>query len=163
MTMDTIDRTSQNDTTIERGTRRPAVLAWMRLARVYQKIDRATADHLRAHELSVAQFDVLAQVGAREGLTQKELAAALLVTKGNVCQLLDKMEARGLVERRPARTGRGNHLYLTGEGRRLSSTAVPAQEDLIADRFTALSTAEHQQLLTLLRKLDQSLDHPEEE
>jgi DNA-binding MarR family transcriptional regulator len=161
--MDTLERTSRNDTTFERGTRRPAVLAWMRLARVYQKVDRATANHLRAHDLSVAQFDVLAQVGAREGLTQKELAEALLVTKGNVCQLLDKMEARGLVERRHARTGRGNHLYLTDEGRRLSSTAVPAQEDLIADRFAALSTTELQQLLTLLRKLDQSLDHPEEE
>jgi DNA-binding MarR family transcriptional regulator len=68
-----------------------------------------------------------------------------------------------LVERRPARTGRGNHLFLTDEGRRLSCTTVPAQEDLIADRFAALSTTENQQLLTLLRKLDQSLDHPEEE
>jgi DNA-binding MarR family transcriptional regulator len=134
----------------------------MRLARVYHKIDRATADHLRAHDLSVAQFDVLAQVGAREGITQKELAAALLVTKGNVCQLLDRMEARGLVERRPARTSRGNHLFLTEEGRRLNRTTVPSQEDLVTDRFAALSPAEHQQLLALLRKLDQSLDHPEE-
>jgi DNA-binding MarR family transcriptional regulator len=73
------------------------------------------------------------------------------------------MEARGLVERRPARAGRGNHLFLTAEGRRLCAAAVPAQEDLIADRFAALSPAEQQQLLALLRKLDQSLAHPEEE
>jgi DNA-binding MarR family transcriptional regulator len=139
------------------------VIAWMRLARIYHKIDRATADHLRAHDLSVAQFDVLAQVGAREGITQKELAAALLVTKGNVVQLLDRMEARGLVERRPARTGRGNHLFLTETGHRLSRLAVPSQEDLVAGRFAALSSAEQQQLLALLRKLDQSLDHPEED
>jgi DNA-binding MarR family transcriptional regulator len=135
----------------------------MRLARVYHKIDRATAEHLRAHDLSVAQFDVLAQVGAREGITQKELAAALLVTKGNVCQLLDRMEARGLVERRPARFGRGNHLYLTEAGRGLRNSAVPAQEDLVAGRFAALSPAEQQQLLDLLRKLDRSLDRPTEE
>lgn len=144
------------------GIRRTPVIAWMRLARVYHKVDRATADHLKGYDLSVAQFDALAQIGAAEGITQKELAAALLVTKGNVCQILDRMEARGLVERRPARVGRGNHLYLTEEGRRLNLIAVPAQEDLIANQFNALTSAERQQLLTLLRKLDQSLVHPEE-
>jgi len=144
------------------GTRRTPVIAWMRLARVYHKVDRATAEHLRAFELSVAQFDALAQIGAAEGLTQKELAAALLVTKGNVVQMLDRMEGRGLVQRRPARTGRGNHLYLTEEGRRLNLLAVPAQEDLVANQFNVLSPVERQQLLNLLRKLDQSLSHPEE-
>ena len=153
--------------TVERSSaghdpRRSAVLAWMRLARIYQKIDRATADHLRADDLSVAQFDVLARVGAREGLSQTELAHALLVTKGNVCQLLDRMEARGLIERRPASTGRGNRIYLTEHGRCLNRTAVPAQEALIAARFGGLTPAERSQLHALLRKLDRSLDRPEE-
>src|SRR5215213_9374807 len=84
-----------------------SVVAWMRLARVFKEIDRRTADHLRLYDLSVAQFDVIAQVGAHEGINQQMLADVLLVTKGNVPQLLDKMEARALVERRPARTGRG--------------------------------------------------------
>jgi DNA-binding MarR family transcriptional regulator len=153
---------AERETGTERGDRRPDVLAWLRLARVYHKVDRATADHLRAYDLSVAQFDVLARIAAREGLTQQELAAALLVTKGNVCQLLDRMEARGLVERRQAPVGRGNHLYLTEAGARLSRIAIPAQEDLIARQLVALSPDEHRQLLALLRKLDQSLNHSEE-
>ena len=135
----------------------------MRLARVYHKIDRATAEHLRSHDLSVAQFDVLAQVGVSEGLTQSQLAQALLVTKGNVCQLLDRMEGRGLIERRPARTGRGNRIYLTECGRRLNCSVVPAQEALIAAKFAALSPIERDQMQTLLRKLDRSLDRQEEE
>jgi DNA-binding MarR family transcriptional regulator len=145
------------------GVRRSGVLAWMRLARIYHKVDRATAEHLRAFDLSVAQFDVLAQVGANEGLSQNALAEALLVTKGNVCQLLDRMEARGLIERRPARTGRGNQLYLTEEGSRLNRRAVPAQEDLVARIFSNLSPDEQDQLLGLLRKLDRSLDRTEED
>jgi DNA-binding MarR family transcriptional regulator len=144
------------------GVRRPEVLAWMRLARIYHKVDRATAAHLRAYDLSVAQFDVLTQVGANEGLTQNALAQALLVTKGNVCQLLDRMEARGLIERRPARSGRGNHLYLTEEGSRLNRRTVPAQEDLVAGKFAGLSPDEQDQLLALLRKLDRSLDRTED-
>lgn len=134
---------------------RPAASGWLRLIRVYQKVDRATAEHLRRWGLSVAQFDALARVGASEGMTQQQLADSLLVTKGNVCQLLDRMEGRGWISRRP--DGRTNRLYLTGEGRRLFEEAVPAQEEMVSERFSALSKSEQQQLHALLRKLDRSL------
>jgi DNA-binding MarR family transcriptional regulator len=129
-----------------------AVAAWMRLARVYHKMDRATMERLRPWELSVAQFDVLAQVGAHEGLTQQELAAALLVTKGNICQLLDRLERVGLVRRQ--QEGRANRLYLTEAGRALHDQVVPAQEALVAERLAALTPDEQAALLGLLRKLD---------
>src|SRR2546421_6367670 len=100
----------------------PAVLAWLRLARVFAKVDRASAEHLRPWGLSVAQFDVLAQVGAAEGLSQQQLAARLLVTKGNVTQLLDRLQRDGLIVRR--QEGRANCLFLTDKGRRLFDTVV---------------------------------------
>ena len=123
--------------------------------RVYQKVDRASADHLRGWGLSVAQFDVLARVGSQAGIKQQEVADLLLVTKGNVCQLLDRMEDRGLILRR--REGRANHLFLTEAGRRLYDEAVPAQEAMVSERFSALSNEEQAQLHELLRKLDTSL------
>lgn len=132
-----------------------AVLAWMRLAHVFQKVNRASAAYLRAYGLSVAQFDVLAQVGAAEGITQQELADLLLVTKGNICQLLGRMEQRGLIERR--QEGRANRLYLTDSGRRLADKVVAGQEALIGEQFAALAPAEQRQLLALLRKLDHTL------
>ncbi|MBA3528950.1 MAG: winged helix-turn-helix transcriptional regulator, partial [Propionibacteriaceae bacterium] len=140
------------------GANRAAVVAWMRLARIYTKIDRRTADHLKVYDLSVAQFDVLAQVGAHEGITQRELADVLLVTKGNVTQLLDRMTVRGLVERRPARVGRGNHLFLTPAGWALYRQAVPSQEAMIAACWTALDPAELRTIDRALRTLDRSLD-----
>jgi DNA-binding MarR family transcriptional regulator len=124
--------------------------------RVFQKIDRASGEHLRAWDLSVAQFDVLAHVGASEGMTQQELADSLLVTKGNVCQLLDRMEGRGLILRR--QEGRTNRLFLTEEGRRLFEEVVPAHEAMIAGRFSVLSEKEQAQLYELLRKFDRALD-----
>jgi len=129
-----------------------AVLAWMRLARVYHKVDRASAAHLRRRGLSVAQLDVLARVGARPGMTQGELAEALLVTKGNVCQLLDRMEAEGLLERR--REGRAKRLHLTPRGRALAGEVVPAQERVVDGLFGVLDPAVQRQLLALLRRLD---------
>ena len=130
-------------------------MAWMRLMRVYHKVNRGSAEHLKGWGLSVAQFDVLARVGAEEGIKQQEVADSLLVTKGNVCQLLDKMEGRGLISRR--REGRINRLFLTAEGRRLYGEAVPAQEAMVSERLSVLSATEQAQLHELLRKLDRAL------
>lgn len=132
-----------------------AVPAWLRLARVFQRVDRASVDLLRRWDLSVAQFDVLVQVGLREGLTQQQLADQLLVTKGNVCQLLDRMEERGLLVR--LQEGRANRLYLTDKGHALRSEAMPAQEQLIEDVFAALPRAQQAALLASLRRLDHGL------
>jgi DNA-binding MarR family transcriptional regulator len=129
----------------------------MRLARVYTKIDRRSAEAFRRAGLTTAQFDVLAQVGASEGCSQQELADRLLVTKGNVSQLLDKMQARGWIERRPDERGRGNLLFLTGEGKQLRALALPDQERRLTDLFAGLNTNEREQLGLLLRKLDRSL------
>ncbi len=136
--------------------RSPGVLSWMRLERVFQRVERDWGEHLRGWDLNVAQFDVLAHVGASEGMTQQELADSLLVTKGNVCQLLDRMEGRGWISRR--QEGRANRLFLTGKGRRLFDEVVPRHEALIAGRFSALSLEEQDQLHQLLRKLDKALD-----
>jgi DNA-binding MarR family transcriptional regulator len=145
----------KSDSSHHEELKTPAVLAWLRLARVFQKVDRASAEHLRAWDLSVAQFDVLAQVGADEGITQQELADRLLVTKGNICQLIEKLERRGLIRRR--QEGRANHLFLTEEGRRLSHEVVPAQERMIAAQFGVLALEEQHQLLALLRTLDHTM------
>ncbi|HEY7782176.1 MAG TPA: MarR family transcriptional regulator [Ktedonobacterales bacterium] len=131
------------------------VMTWLRLVRVFQKGEHAAVDHLRHRDLSLAQFDVLAQVGAAEGITQQELADHLLVTKGNVCQLLDRMERAGLVARR--QEGRANRLYLTGTGKSLRADVLPAQEDVIARVFSPLSREEQIQLLALLSKLDRAM------
>lgn len=132
------------------------MLAWLRLARVFQKLDRSSTDQLKGWGLSVAQFDVLAHVGTAEGCTQQQLADQLLVTKGNVTQLLDRLEQRGLISRH--QRGRANCLYLTRDGRKLYDEVVPAHEDFIDEQLSTLSPEEQEQLLGLLRKLDHALE-----
>lgn len=137
------------------------MLAYVRLLRVSQRIERDLATHLRRWGLNNAQFDVLAQVGAAEGLTQQELADHLLVTKGNVAQLVARLEGRGVIERRPQ--GRTNRLYLTAEGHGLFEKAVPEHEALVDEHLSALTRDEQKALHDLLRKLDRSLDPIPEE
>jgi DNA-binding MarR family transcriptional regulator len=144
---------------LPRRLRHPALLAWLRLARVFQKVDTRSARHFRQYDLSVAQFDVLAQIGAAEGLSQQDLAGSLLVTKGNISQLLKRMEQQGYIRR--CHEGRTNCLYLTERGRQVYDQLVPDQETLIVSLFQELSADEQRTLLELLRRLDQSLDEAE--
>ena len=132
-----------------------SLLAWLRLARIYQKIDHASAERLRAWELSVAQFDTLTQIRAAQGLMQQELADRLLVTKGNISQLLDRLAARGLIRRQ--QEGRASRLYLTDEGQRLMDEVVPGQEAFIAEQFRGLGDSECGALLGMLRRIDRAL------
>ncbi|MBE3589429.1 MAG: MarR family transcriptional regulator [Firmicutes bacterium] len=141
-----------------RAARRLGLLLWFRLARAYGQNLRAAAAHLRRWDLTAAQFDVLAQVGAAEGITQGELARRLFVTQGNVAQLVARLEARGLLQRE--REGRVKRLRLTPAGRRLYSEVVPEQERLQAAQFEALSLEERRRLLALLRKLERARRSP---
>ena len=147
------------------GLRRHSVLAWLRLLRVELKVSEVLAEQLKGWGLNNAQFDVLAHVGANEGVMQQELADSLLVTKGNIAQLLDRMQKRGLIERRPE--GRTNRLFLTemgqldGPGPR-RATAVRGQvggavNDLF-DQMANTITPDQAQAATL-EQLEVQLDH----
>ena len=130
---------------------RHAVAAWLRLARFVNAQHSALAARLRAPRLSLAQFDIIAQIGAREGLSQKQLADRLVVTQGNVTQLLQRLEKRRLVLRPP--NGRCNRVQLTMAGQRLRNALVPQQERAITGLFAPLSDTELDALSRLLRKL----------
>jgi DNA-binding MarR family transcriptional regulator len=139
-----------------RGRQRDAAVpAWMRLMRVYQQISRVAGEQVRGAGLSLAQFDALAQIGAAAGRPQQDLADALLVTKGNVTQLLDRMEADGLLVRR--QVGRTKCVSLTPKGQQLRDAVLPQHEAVIAAQLDCLTAEERHQLLRLLGKVDRSL------
>ncbi len=135
-----------------------AVLAWLRLMRVYQRVNAASAGGLRSFGLSVGQFDVLAHLGSRRRTVQQDLARSLLVTKGNVSQLLERMEASGWVGR--CQEGRTKFLDLTPTGMRLYRRAVAWQEALVCRAFGTLSPREQETLAAMLRRVDRGMERP---
>ena len=132
-----------------------SVYLWIRLSRIRRKYEHASSEHLRLWNLSLAQFDVLTTLKASEGMTQLALAQQLVVTQGNITQLLAKLEQRGLLLRQ--QEGRKKCLTLTEQGRQLVDTVIPIHASWNAAQFSGLSSLEQQELLKLLRKLDHSL------
>lgn len=137
---------------------RATVLAWLHLLRIQHKVNRRETAHLAEYNLTLPQFDVLAQLHREEGITQQTLADRLLVTKGNVCGLMDRMVEQGLVERRAdPQDRRAYMLYLTPKGKALIQQILPAQNRLIDEQMGRLSPAKQKQLLDLLGELDRAL------
>ena len=66
------------------------------------RLIRVDADkRARAHGMTRAQWGILIWLERQPGLSQKELAEILEVEPITVARLIDRLEARGMVERRP--------------------------------------------------------------
>jgi DNA-binding MarR family transcriptional regulator len=119
-----------------------------------------TAVHVR-FGLGEGEFDVLATLrrhGAPYELTPGELSERTMVTSGAVSKRVDRLEARGLVERRPSRTdGRSRTVRLTPAGRDLIDEAMTAHTDNESRLLAALDRADHEALGGLLARLAESL------
>ncbi len=128
--------------------------AWIKIGVVYQRTSARLAALLRPLSLTVAQFDALANLYVDDGISQQRLAQRLLVTKGNVSGLTDRLAAGKLVERRAdPDDGRSNLIFLTRSGRRLARKALEVQRGLVDEMMTPLSQQERQTLRNLLARL----------
>ncbi|MEG6573513.1 MarR family transcriptional regulator [Caldibacillus debilis] len=130
---------------------RLGILLWYRLSRFYNRSVRLSNQHLKKWGLTLAQFDCLVHIGTNERICQRDLAEKLLVTKGNIAQILAKMEKAGWIKRE--KEWRTNYLSLTEKGKKLLEAALPEQERFQAAQFSPLSAEEKKRLLAYLRKL----------
>ncbi|WP_088102029.1 MarR family winged helix-turn-helix transcriptional regulator [Halalkalibacter urbisdiaboli] len=130
---------------------RMGLLLWFRLARFYNQSIRLSNRHLKKWELTIAQFDLLVQIGAHQPISQQALADKLFVTKGNMTQLISKLEKQGYVKRE--QEWRTKHIKLTPIGEKLYNDVVPQQEAFQSAQFQSLTKQEQKQLLNLLKKL----------
>jgi DNA-binding MarR family transcriptional regulator len=128
--------------------------AWVRLIRAREVIGRRLERVFARHGLTPAQFDVLATLQHGDGITQQELSERLLVTKGNVCGLIDRAEAAGWVERRPdPEDRRANRLYMTRRGRERLAETLPDHRAVIEQVLGRLGSGKLQDLHDLLDDL----------
>jgi DNA-binding MarR family transcriptional regulator len=114
------------------GATPDAFRVWLRFLRLDQRLRLIMARALREIGLSIPQFDVLSALDQGAGITQRELAQQLFVTKGNVSGLIDRLVDAGLVERRRgARDRRSHSLVLTLDGKALATAGFAVQKSFI--------------------------------
>ena len=104
--------------------------------------------------MSLPRFDLLAQLErSPDGIRVGRLSERLMVSVGNVSQLVDQLERDGLVARAAdPRNRRASLVALTAAGRKTFVLAAQAHEDWIVELLGGLSPREKRSLLALLAK-----------
>lgn len=102
-------------------------------------------------EITPTLFGVLVLIDANPGMKQTQLAEAIQLDRSSVVSVLDKLEARGLVERvRAPDNRRANALHLTAAGQRLLQALIPqvrAHEERVLGKLDAGERAQLRRLL----------------
>ena len=128
-----------------------------RVTRLGHHLDRARRQAFAEHAIESWEFDVLAalrRAGTPYELSPGRLLRETLVTSGTMTNRVDRLAARGLVERLPdPRDRRGVLVRLTEAGRRTVDGALDGllrrEEALLA----GLDATDQQELAGLLRTL----------
>lgn len=112
-------------------------------------------------QLTMAEYDVLFNLTRcpTGWIRLKDLNEHLLLSQPSLSRMLERLEAKGLVRRRPAATDqRGVELALTPQGtelqRRIGHAHISAIRDILEP---AMEPAELAQLLHLTEKLRRSM------
>ena len=128
-----------------------------RVTRLARHLDRARSQAFDTHGLESWEFDVLAalrRAGKPYQLSPGRLLKETLVTSGTMTNRVDRLTARGLVERLPDPADRrGVLVQLTDAGR---DSVDAAMADLLAHERTLLgsiSERDQQKIARVLREL----------
>jgi DNA-binding MarR family transcriptional regulator len=104
--------------------------------------------------LDPRQVMVLRRLAGDEGRSQQALGDALQIPPSRMVALVDALEQRGLLRRRPSPSDRRvRTLHLTKEGRWLLGDLVEISVEHEQRLCRGLQPAEREQLLTLLNRL----------
>jgi DNA-binding MarR family transcriptional regulator len=104
--------------------------------------------------LDPRQVMVLRRLAGDEGRSQQALGDALQIPPSRMVALVDALEQRGLLRRRPSPSDRRvRTLHLTKEGRRLLSRVMEISLEHEQELCSGLQPANREQLLTLLNRL----------
>jgi len=135
--------------------------AWIALVRTHAGLwDEVEAQMRRDHGLTMARYDVLAQLnmaGGRLGLS--DLATAMVLSPSGLSKLLDRMADSGLIQRDPdPRDARSTFATITPKGRALVTKARASHHRFLQQAFgSALTRQDADDLARIMRKLHDSL------
>ena len=151
-----VDQTTYSGGRTRRAIR-AQVDAWQAFVRAYNAATRLSAGSLEGTTLDPSEYDILVTLvdGPAEGMRPGEVADRVLLTKSGITRLMDRVEERGLIERRACLTDRrGQLIVLTPAGRVLLRRAAPGILRAMRTVMGSFSPAE----VDLLRRLSERME-----
>ncbi|MFO1082491.1 MAG: MarR family transcriptional regulator [Reyranellaceae bacterium] len=113
---------------------------------------------VRGNGLTRAQWLLLTRLHRRPGASQTELAEMLEVDRASAGRMIDRLERKGWLERRPDSGDRRiNRLHLTGEARKVHAELWRIAQRTVDDALSGLSAGERAQYTVLTARVKSRL------
>lgn len=143
----TMDRTKQ-------CAREPALAVIREIVRTYQAFGDFSQGDIKRFGLTGPEFDVLATLGNQPGMTFKDIGENTLITKTTLTGVVDRLEQKGLVERRNCPEDRRCvRAVLTEKGDAMFREVFPEHVERLKERLAVLTDEERTQVLGVLGKV----------
>ena len=122
------------------------------LASTYQAFESYSTSHIKEMGLTMTQFDILATLGNQPPMTCKELGEKTLILKGTMTGVLERLEAKGLIEKiANEEDGRSYKIGLTKSGDKLFQKAFPEHLKYLGKAFSQLNSKEIEKAVSALK------------
>jgi len=125
------------------------------LARTFTFLHKRLTPYYAKYGLDAVKVNalmIIKHIGKDEGIPQRELADRLILSEGNITQMIKWLEKKGLVSRHGTKDRRFKLLQITTKGAKLLDDLWPGHRQL-AEALVTLTEQERHTLLRLLAKL----------
>lgn len=134
--------------------REPALAVIREVVRAYQAFSEFSMGDIKRFGLTGPEFDVLATLGNQPGMTFKDIGENTLITKTTLTGVVDRLEQKGLVERRNCPEDRRcMRAVLTEKGDALFREVFPDHVERLKQRLATLSDEEQERVIAVLGKV----------
>jgi MarR family 2-MHQ and catechol resistance regulon transcriptional repressor len=134
-----------------------ALRTWIALARAHNAVAQLAAADVARHGLTTAEFGVLEALYHKGPMLLNEVQRRILVSSGGITYLVDRLEKRGLVERRDCPGDRRARLAaLTADGEALLAAIFPQHAATIRDALAGLTAQEKEEVVRLMRTIQKT-------
>ena len=135
-------------------TEKRALSAYTKMVRAAESVTGRTTRILAASHLTISQFGILEVLFHKGSLCQRELAAKILKSTGNITMVIDNLEKNNLVRReRVHEDRRFIAVHLTESGRLLIEKVFPLIMAAIVSEMSILPESEQEELARLCRRI----------
>lgn len=117
-------------------------------------VQKSLLEQLRDTGLTIGQPKILDYLKDHDGSNQKEIARACFLEAGSLTIILNKMEEKGLIERRILNGNRRSfHIYLTAEGKEKQQLVEKAFSEIEKKALTDIPEEELAQFMSVYNRI----------
>ena len=133
---------------------RQAMKLYVVLTRTYKALLDRDQRNIRSYGLNTTEFGVLELLYSKGSHPIQQIGEKILITSGTMTYVIDKLEKKGLIVRRPCdKDRRIIHAELTEAGRSKMLGILPKHYHTLSESFNGLNQAEQEQAIELLKKI----------